>query len=121
MLTKTSSSVFVLAALATSVWAQAPTNLKATAATNKRVDLTWKGTASSYPVQRRALGASYASIPTAVSTASYSDATIDAFTTYQYQVLATGGNLVRSGGSASRQHLILIRGERVDSRVRIGR
>src|SRR5579871_2772556 len=81
----------MLLAPALPLLAQAPSGLAVKAATNKRVDLSWTGTASSYTVQRRALGGSFANIATAVTTASYSDTTIDAFTTYQYQVLATGG------------------------------
>ncbi len=51
------------------------------------MDLTWTGSSSSYSVQRRVLGGSYQTIATA-STAQYADTTIDAYTDYQYQVLA---------------------------------
>jgi uncharacterized protein (TIGR03437 family) len=72
--------------LAPPLRAQAPTGLTVKAATSKRVDLTWSGVAASYTVQRAPLGGGYSTIATA-TTSSYSDTTIDAYTTYQYQVL----------------------------------
>ncbi len=66
----------------------AQTNLTVKTATSKRVDLTWTGTASSYTVQRAVLGASFATIGTS-TTASYTDTTIDPYTTYRYQVVAS--------------------------------
>src|SRR5207237_3870463 len=68
--------------------AQAPTGLTVRTATNKRVDLAWSGTASGYTVQRRALGGTFANLAANVTATTYSDTTIDAYTTYQYQVLA---------------------------------
>jgi uncharacterized protein (TIGR03437 family) len=70
-------------------WSQSPSALTVKAATNKKVDLTWSGVASGYTVQRRTLGGSYATIGT-VTTAAYSDTSIDPYTTYQYQALANG-------------------------------
>jgi uncharacterized protein (TIGR03437 family) len=61
--------------------------LNVSAATSKRVDLAWTGTATSYTVQRRILGGNFAPIAT-VSTSTYSDTQIDPFTTYEYQVSA---------------------------------
>jgi uncharacterized protein (TIGR03437 family) len=72
--------------LAPALYAQAPTGLTVKAATSKRVDLTWSGTAASYTIQRAPLGGGYSTIATATNT-SYSDTAIDAYTTYQYQVL----------------------------------
>jgi uncharacterized protein (TIGR03437 family) len=92
LLLKPSASTLILASLALVPAAWAQSGLKATNATNKRVDLSWTaGTPTSYTVQRRALGASFSNIATAVTGATYSDTTIDAFTTYQYQVVASGG------------------------------
>jgi uncharacterized protein (TIGR03437 family) len=78
--------ILALALLAPALRAQAPTALTVKAATGKRVDLAWSGSAATYTVQRAPLGGSYSTIATA-TTASYSDTTIDAYTTYQYQVL----------------------------------
>jgi uncharacterized protein (TIGR03437 family) len=75
-----------IAFLAPTLHAQAPTVLTVKAATSKKVDLTWSGTAANYTIQRAPLGGAYSTIAT-VTTTSYSDTTIDAFTTYQYQVL----------------------------------
>ncbi len=75
----------------------AQTNLTVKAATNKRVDLSWTGSASSYTVQRAVLGASFATIGTTTTT-SYSDTTIDAYTTYRYQIVAAStSNSVTAG------------------------
>ena len=71
--------------------AQAPIGLTAKAATNKRVDLTWSGTAASYVVERRPLGGTYSDLAT-ISSTTASDAQIDPYTTYQYQVLAVTGS-----------------------------
>ncbi|HWB82733.1 MAG TPA: IPT/TIG domain-containing protein [Bryobacteraceae bacterium] len=81
------SAIFICGLLTFPLSAQVATSLKVAAATNKRVDLTWSGTAATYVVQRRTLGGTFSSIAT-VSTASASDTQIDAYTTYQYQVLA---------------------------------
>ena len=75
--------------------AQAPSGLNVRNATNKRIDLTWSGTSAGYTVQRRALGGSYADVGS-VSGAAFSDTNIDAYTTYQYQVVAN----LNSGASA---------------------
>ena len=94
-------TIFLSAMMATSAFAQAPTGLAVKAATSKRADLTWNGTAASYTVQRRVLGSSsFSSVASSVSTASYSDTTIDPYTTYQYQVLA---NLSSGASSPSNQ------------------
>jgi uncharacterized protein (TIGR03437 family) len=80
---------FAVAALfGATAWAQAPTGLTVKAATSKRIDLTWSGTASSYSVQRRVLGGAYASVGS-VTSAAFSDTQIDPYTTYQYEVTAT--------------------------------
>ena len=78
-----------------SAWAQAPTGLSVKAATNKKADLAWSGTAAGYTVQRRTLGGTYGNVAT-VTTAAYSDTAIDAYTTYQYQIVAN----LASGASA---------------------
>ena len=88
-------SSFVLLSLPLLSFAQAPTNLNVTAATSARVDLSWSGTASSYNVQRRALGGIFATIAT-VSTTTTADTQVDAYTTYQYQVLAASGSTTPS-------------------------
>jgi hypothetical protein len=80
-------------------WAQAPAGLVLKAATSKKIDLTWSGSTASYTVQRRALGASYGDLAT-VTTASYSDTSVDAYTTYQYQIVA---NLASGASSPSNQ------------------
>ena len=67
------------------VWGQAPAALTVQSATSKQVVLSWSGTAANYNVQRAPLGGSYATIAT-VSATSYTDTSIDAYTTYQYQV-----------------------------------
>ncbi len=76
--------------------AQAPSGLTATSATSKKVNLTWNGTASSYVVQRAVLGSSFSDLAT-VSGTTASDTSLDAYTTYQYQVLA----VTSSGRSAA--------------------
>jgi uncharacterized protein (TIGR03437 family) len=81
------ASVFVLT-LAAAAWGQAPSGLTAKAATNKKVDLAWTGSAASYTVQRRVLGGSYGNIATVNNATTYSDTTIDAYTSYQYQIVA---------------------------------
>lgn len=73
-------------AIPLTVWAQAPSGLTVKSATSKQVVLSWTGVASSYTVQRAPLGGSYTTVGTAAS-ATYTDTTIDAYTTYQYQVL----------------------------------
>ncbi|HEX5229124.1 MAG TPA: IPT/TIG domain-containing protein [Bryobacteraceae bacterium] len=78
--------VFILAFLQP-VWAQAPSGLKASSASSKRIDLTWTGSASSYVLQRALVGGSFADLTT-VSSAAATDTSIDPYTTYQYQVLA---------------------------------
>jgi uncharacterized protein (TIGR03437 family) len=77
----------ILTGLGPSARAQVPPLARVAAATSKRVDLTWTGAAASYTVQRRVLGGVYTPIGT-VTNSTYSDTTIDAFTTYEYQVLA---------------------------------
>src|SRR5215468_10714265 len=79
--------------------AQAPAGLAVKTATNKRVDLSWSGTAAGYTVQRRVLGGTFANVGT-VSTGAFSDTSIDAYTTYQYQVVA---NLNSGASSPSNQ------------------
>ncbi len=79
--------------------AQIPSGLTVKAATNKRVDLSWTGTSSSYTIQRRVLGGSYTNVATAAA-GSYSDTAIDAYTAYQYQVVA---NLAAGASSPSNQ------------------
>ena len=79
------ASLSVMGILSVSAWGQS--NLAVKAATNKRVDLSWSGTASSYTIQRAPLGGAFASIGTAASP-TYSDTTVDAYTTYQYQIVA---------------------------------
>ena len=76
--------------------AQAPTGLAVKTATSKRVDLAWAGAAASYTVQRRILGGSFSNLASSVTTASYSDTSIDPYTTYQYQVVAN----LNSGASS---------------------
>lgn len=72
--------------LASPLCGQAPTGLAVKTATNKQVVLTWSGAAASYSVQRAPLGGTFSTIATA-TTATYTDNSIDAYTTYQYQVL----------------------------------
>src|SRR5450759_3849510 len=80
-------------------WAQAPTGLSVKAATSKKIDLAWSGAAAGYTVQRRTLGGTYGNVATA-TTAAYSDTTIDAYTTYQYQIVA---NLASGASCPSNQ------------------
>ena len=81
------------------VQAQAPTGLTVKAATSKRVDLAWSGTAASYSVERRVLGGIYAGIGTASAT-TFSDTQVDPYTTYQYHVIA---NAVAGASSPSNE------------------
>jgi hypothetical protein len=76
----------------------APAGVIATAITTTRVDLTWTavGGASSYQIDRKAAGGSFAQIGTS-GTNSYSDTTAAANTAYLYQVRAVNG----SGASAN--------------------
>jgi uncharacterized protein (TIGR03437 family) len=67
--------------------AQSIASLKVTGATSKRVDLAWSGTGASYTVQRRVLGGTYSPLAT-VTNSTYSDTTVDPYTTYDYQVTA---------------------------------
>src|SRR5438309_701470 len=78
--------------------AQTLSSLTVKAATSKRTDLAWSGTAASYAVQRRILGGSYSTIAN-VSNSTYSDTQLDAFTAYEYQVTAgtATSNAVRVG------------------------
>jgi uncharacterized protein (TIGR03437 family) len=80
-------SLVLLAAIAFQVNAQTIAGLTVKAATNKHVDLSWIGAASSYNVQRRVLGGSYSTIAT-VTNSTYSDTQIDPYTAYEYQVVA---------------------------------
>jgi uncharacterized protein (TIGR03437 family) len=86
--------------LAPVLYAQAPGGLTVKTATSKRVDLSWSGGSPSYTVQRRVLGGSYSNIAGNVTTTTYSDTAIDAFTTYQYQII---GNLASGASSPSNQ------------------
>ena len=81
------ATLAVAGMLTSAAWGQTASNLVVKAATSKRVDLTWTGTAATYTIQRAPLGGSYSSVGTATS-ASYSDTTVDAYTTYQYQIVA---------------------------------
>src|SRR4051812_29445388 len=67
--------------------AQSAGTLTVKAATSKKVDLNWTGSAATYTVQRAALGGAFAAIQT-VNSPTYSDTTIDPYTTYQYQIVA---------------------------------
>ena len=78
-------------------WGQAPTSLTVKGATSKKIDLSWSGTASGYTVQRASLGGAFSNIATPTTT-TYSDTTIDAYTTYQYQIVA---NLVSGASTPS--------------------
>jgi len=82
------SAAFLLITFAGgSAWAQAPSKLTVTKATSTEVDLSWSGSASSYTVERAVLGGAFSSIGTASKT-TFSDTKIDAYTTYQYQIVA---------------------------------
>jgi uncharacterized protein (TIGR03437 family) len=85
----TRSSILITAGICgiSSLWAQAPTGLKVVSATSKQTQLSWSGSASSYTVQRAAVGGSFSTIAT-VTTASYTDTTIDPYLSFTYQVLA---------------------------------
>lgn len=72
--------------LATTAWSQAPTGLAVKSATSKQVVLAWSGAAASYSVQRAPLGGSFSTIATANS-ATFTDTSIDAYTTYRYQIV----------------------------------
>jgi uncharacterized protein (TIGR03437 family) len=85
--------------LVLTAYGQAPSGLTVKAATSKRVDLSWTGTASGYTLQRRTLGGTFSTLATVASN-SYSDTTIDSYTTYQYQVAA---NLASGTSAASNQ------------------
>jgi hypothetical protein len=76
----------------------APVGVVAAAITTTRVDITWTavGGASSYQIDRKAAGGSFAQIATS-GTNSYSDMTAAANTAYLYQVRAVNG----SGPSAN--------------------
>jgi uncharacterized protein (TIGR03437 family) len=86
--------------LATTAFAQAPSGLTVKAATNKKVDLSWSGAASSYTVQRAILGGGFSNVATVTTGATYSDTSIDAYTTYQYQIVA---NLASGASGPSNQ------------------
>lgn len=66
---------------------QAPTGLTITKATNKEVDLSWGGSATTFSVQRAVLGGSFSTIATVNTITRYADSTIDPYTTYQYQIV----------------------------------
>jgi uncharacterized protein (TIGR03437 family) len=92
-------TAFAAALLALPAAAQTIGTLNVTAATSKRVDLSWTGTGGSYNVQRRVLGSTYSTVAT-VTNSTYSDTQIDAYTTYEYQVTAGASavsNSVRVG------------------------
>jgi uncharacterized protein (TIGR03437 family) len=84
-------------------FAQAPSGLAVKAATNKKVDLSWSGTASSYTVQRAILGGGFSNLATVTTGAAYSDTSVDAYTTYQYQIVA---NI--SSGTSSPSNLVTV-------------
>lgn len=69
----------------------AQTNLIVKSASSKQVALTWTGSASNYNVQRAVLGGSFATIANAAN-ASYTDSTVDAYTSYQYRIAAASGS-----------------------------
>lgn len=71
--------------------AQTITGLQVKTATSKHVDLSWTGTGSSYTVQRRLLGGTYAPVAT-VTNSTYSDTSIDPYSTYDYQVTSGGAS-----------------------------
>jgi hypothetical protein len=75
-------------AICAAAFAQAPSGLTVKAATSKKVDLNWTGTAPGYTVQRAVLGGSFSNLATVTTGATYSDTSIDAYTTYQYQIVA---------------------------------
>ncbi len=88
-------------AVTVGVWAQAPAapaNLTVSSASNAQVTLTWTASsgATSYVVQRRPLGGAYASLTPSATTTTFTDSTIDAFTTYGYIVFA-----VSAGGTST--------------------
>jgi uncharacterized protein (TIGR03437 family) len=78
-------SVCAALLLAPHASAQTVSNLAVTAATSKRVDLSWSGAGGSFNVQRRVLGGTYSTLAS-VTNNTYSDSTIDPYTTYEYQV-----------------------------------
>jgi uncharacterized protein (TIGR03437 family) len=94
------AGLFAAAVVGSAAFAQAPTGLAVRAATNKKVDLAWSGAAAGYTVQRRVLGGAYSNLATVSSGTTYSDTTIDADTTYQYQIVA---NLASGASSPSNQ------------------
>lgn len=69
----------------------AQTNLIVKSASSKQVSIAWTGSASNYNVQRALLGGSFATIATATTT-SYTDSTVDAYTSYQYRIAAASGS-----------------------------
>jgi uncharacterized protein (TIGR03437 family) len=97
-MTKTVLTGLLLSAV--SAFAQAPSGLTVRGATSKKVDLSWSGTSSSYSVQRAILGGGFSNLATVTSGTTYSDTTIDAYTTYQYQIVA---NLTSGASSPSNQ------------------
>ncbi len=81
-------AIFLLiGASAAAALAQAPSGLTVQTATRDSVQISWTGAASSYRVQRRALGTAFADLAT-VSATTYTDTQIDPYTTYQYQIVA---------------------------------
>jgi regulation of enolase protein 1 (concanavalin A-like superfamily) len=68
----------------------APTDLEASAVSEREIDLTWTASPgiNTYRVQRRLVGGSFEEIASGLTTTSFSDAGLNAFTTYEYQVLA---------------------------------
>jgi len=68
----------------------APTNLAATAVSTSQINLSWTGSkgATSYIVQRSPDGITWTQVGTATAT-SFSDASLSAGTTYDYEVLAS--------------------------------
>src|SRR5215471_4470202 len=87
-------------AICSAALAQAPSGLTVKAASNKKVDLSWTGSTAGYTVQRAVLGGAFSNLATVTTGATYSDTSIDAYTTYQYQVVA---NLAAGASSPSNQ------------------
>jgi hypothetical protein len=94
------TDIDVLLNISSCAWPTIPTGVVATAITSTRVDLTWTAVsgATSYQVDRKGAGGSYAQIGTS-ATNSYSDTSASSNTAYLYRVRALiGGNA--SGSSA---------------------
>ncbi len=92
-------SLFLILLFSSSLFSQTPpASLNATSATNSQVALSWTAgdnSTTGYILQRRTLGGSYVDLLNS-TTPSAIDKTIDAYTTYQYRVLATSSSSSRS-------------------------